>query len=140
MNETPKREARDQQRVERPKEERHNGGATPPPRETEREEEGHLTESAQVTEGQARPSLVDRNGQEGFQARWHAVQMDFVDEPRAAVERADALVAEVIDYLSEALAAERETVKRAWSQEDETEELRLALQDYRALFDHLISI
>ena len=45
----------------------------------------------------------------GFRTRWEAVQTGFVDEPRKAVEEADALVAQVIKRLSEVFADERTT-------------------------------
>ena len=37
-----------------------------------------------------------RGGHAGFERRWHQVQVAFVDEPRAAVEQADELVAELM--------------------------------------------
>src|ERR1022692_4821475 len=44
---------------------------------------------------------------DGLRKRWAEVQTAFVDEPRAAVERADSLVAETIKHLAEIFAAER---------------------------------
>ncbi len=121
---------------------RHNGGATHPQSEVSTREEARVTEETRATEEKATLLLVGRNDKEDFQSRWHTIQMGFVDEPHGAVENADALVAEVIDYLSKALAAERDTVNQDWMHEDNlsTEELRLALRDYRTLFNHLISI
>jgi hypothetical protein len=75
-----------------------------------------------------------------FLERWNEVQATFVDEPRQAVERADALVAEVIQELARVFAEERRRLELAWSGGDEvtTEDLRLALQRYRDFFHVLL--
>jgi len=77
-----------------------------------------------------------------FHTRWTDVQAAFVDEPRAAVERADSLVAEVMKKLAEGFAQERASLERQWDRGDNvtTEDLRLALQRYRSFFDRLLKI
>jgi len=74
--------------------------------------------------------------------RWTDVQSAFVDEPRTAVEQADALVADVMKRLASGFADERSSLESQWSRGDDvsTEDLRLALQRYRAFFDRLLSI
>jgi hypothetical protein len=66
----------------------------------------------------------------------------FVDEPRQAVEKADALVAGAMKRLAEVFAAERERLEKQWDRGDSvsTEELRLALRRYRAFFGRLLSV
>lgn len=78
----------------------------------------------------------------GFRTRWEAVQTGFVDEPRKAVEEADALVAQVIKRLSEVFADERTKLEQQWDRGDQssTEDLRLALRKYRSFFDRLLSL
>lgn len=78
---------------------------------------------------------------DGFRDRWDRVQTGFVDEPRSAVQQADALVSEVIDELSRSLAAERERLEGRWSagEDTSTEDLRVALQRYRDFFDRLLT-
>src|SRR5262245_24713483 len=78
----------------------------------------------------------------GYRTRWDAVQTGFVDEPRRAVEEADALVAQVISRLTEVFAGERTSLERQWDRGDEisTEDLRLALQKYRSFFERLLSL
>jgi hypothetical protein len=78
----------------------------------------------------------------GYRTRWEAVQTGFVDEPRKAVEEADALVAQVIKRLSEVFADERTNLEHQWDQGDRisTEDLRIALQKYRSFFDRLLSL
>jgi len=85
-----------------------------------------------------RPLLGDT---ENYRRRWEAVQTGFVDEPRRAVERADALVAEIIQELSKSFAQERNGLETQWSEGDQvsTEDLRVSLQRYRSFFDRLLT-
>jgi hypothetical protein len=78
----------------------------------------------------------------GFRTRWEAVQTGFVDEPRKAVEEADALVAQVIKRLSEVFADERTNLEHQWDRGDQisTEDLRVALRKYRSFFDRLLAL
>ena len=80
-------------------------------------------------------------GAANYRALWDAIQKRFVDEPRGAVEQADALVTEVVHELAETFTAERAALERQWSQGDQTstERLRLALQRYRSFFNRLLS-
>ena len=89
--------------------------------------------------GQALFSEADADD---LQQRWRGVQTAFVDEPRAAVEQADALVAEVMQRLTDGFARERAGLERQWSggQDVSTEELRLAIRRYRSFFDRLLSL
>lgn len=78
----------------------------------------------------------------GFRTRWEAIQTGFVDEPRKAVEEADALVAQVIKRLSEVFADERANLEHQWDRGDQisTEDLRVALRKYRSFFERLLSL
>lgn len=75
-----------------------------------------------------------------FRDRWSEIQTAFVDEPREAVERADALVADVIQELARTFVGERRRLEAAWSggREVSTEDLRVALQRYREFFHVLL--
>lgn len=77
-----------------------------------------------------------------FRSRWEAIQTGFVDEPRKAVEEADALVAQAVARLAEVFSEERATLERQWDRGDNisTEDLRIALRRYRAFFDRLLSV
>jgi hypothetical protein len=77
-----------------------------------------------------------------FRHRWNDIQTAFVDEPRQAVERADALVATAIKRLAEIFAQERSTLEQQWARgaDVSTEDLRVALQRYRGFFDRLLSV
>jgi hypothetical protein len=86
--------------------------------------------------------LLSSEESDDFHARWDAVQVSFVDEPRRAVQQADALVAGAIKRLAEIFADERAALDRQWDRGDSvsTEDLRLALQRYRSFFGRLLSV
>jgi hypothetical protein len=77
-----------------------------------------------------------------FRHRWNDIQTGFVDEPRQAVERADALVATAIKRLAEIFAQERGVLEQQWARGGDvsTEDLRVALRRYRGFFDRLLSV
>jgi len=74
--------------------------------------------------------------------RWSDIQAGFVDQPRRAVEQADMLVAECTERLTKTFVTTRERLEQQWSRGEQvtTEELRVALQRYRAFFDRLLSV
>ena len=74
-------------------------------------------------------------------SRWKSIQADFVDEPRKAVEEADALVAELMQRLASVFAAERANLEQRWSGGDgvSTEDLRVSLRRYRSFFERLLA-
>jgi enoyl-CoA hydratase/carnithine racemase len=78
----------------------------------------------------------------GYRARWSGIQTGFVDEPRKAVEEADALVAALMKRLAEVFADERRQLEAHWEKSDKvsTEDLRIAMQRYRSFFERLLSI
>ena len=90
----------------------------------------------------ANAALFPENESRDFHKRWTDIQTAFVDEPRRAVERADELVAEVIKRLADSFAHERSRLEGQWGRGDNvsTEDLRVALQRYRAFFDRLLNI
>lgn len=90
-----------------------------------------------------RPAALFPDGDaERLRSRWTEIQADFVDAPRQAVERADSLVAEAMKRLAEVFASERAGLEGQWDRGDRvtTEDLRVALQRYRAFFDRLLSV
>jgi hypothetical protein len=85
--------------------------------------------------------LFPQDELQDFRLRWDQVQTSFVDEPRAAVEQADSLVASVVKRIAEQFAAEREQLEMQWDRGENvnTEDLRQALKRYRAFFDRLLA-
>jgi hypothetical protein len=82
--------------------------------------------------------------EDGTQLRgqWDVVQTTFVDDPRGAVQQADALVAQTIQNLAASFSGERSRLEDQWGQGQDvsTEDLRVAFQRYRSFFDRLLSI
>ena len=77
-----------------------------------------------------------------LRGRWDRVQTGFVDEPRAAVQEADELVAQAMKRLAEVFSEERARLEQQWDRGDNvnTEDLRIALKKYRAFFQRLLSV
>jgi len=89
-----------------------------------------------------REPLLAKDVVQEFRSRWDQVQTGFVDEPRAAVERADELVAQAIKRLAENFATARNRLEEQWDRGDNvsTEDLRVALRKYRAFFHRLLAV
>ena len=79
---------------------------------------------------------------ERFRSDWSSIQTGFVDEPRKSVEKADQLVARVVQRLAESFSQEKSRLEGQWGKGEDvsTEELRVALQRYRSFFDRLLSV
>lgn len=77
-----------------------------------------------------------------LRARWAGVQAAFVDDPKECVQKADVLVADLVDQLTTGFAHARSRLEEQWSrgQEASTEDLRLALMHYREFFERLLAV
>lgn len=86
--------------------------------------------------------LFEGNAAEKFRTRWLAIQSKFVDDPSASVKDADDLVADVIQNITSNFADRRGSLERQWSGggDTSTEDLRLALKQYRSFFERLLSL
>ena len=73
--------------------------------------------------------------------QWKEIQAEFVDEPRKAVQDADALVAELMQRLAQMFASEREQLESRWSSggDVDTKDLRHGLRQYRSFFERLLA-
>jgi len=89
-----------------------------------------------------RTMLFEDQEARDFRTRWTDAQAAFVDSPREAVQRADSLVAEAMKRLAEVFSKERANLEGQWDRGDNvtTEDLRIALQRYRAFFDRLLNV
>ncbi|MBJ6638498.1 hypothetical protein H4K36_12470 [Streptomyces sp. DHE7-1] len=71
-----------------------------------------------------------------------------MEEPRSAVEEADRTLEEIAARFGEAVNRRRRTLRTSWQNGEEnvpghgtdTEQLRLALRDYRELADRLLHL
>ena len=110
---------------------------TSPADEPEVAGQGHADRSMTFSVPDAEPESIPGSPAASATAsestRWHEIQVMFVDDPRSAVE----LAAGLVDDSSQALVAfvkeQQDSLLAAWHGEDAgTEELRVALQHYRA--------
>jgi hypothetical protein len=81
---------------------------------------------------------IDRD----FRHRWRDIQSGFVDQPRASVEQADELVAQLMQRLAQSFSEQRSKLEKQWEASDKvsTEDLRVALTRYRSFFERLLSV
>jgi hypothetical protein len=85
--------------------------------------------------------LLSREQSDQLTNQWEEIQASFVDQPQEAVEKADALVADLMERITSSFATERERLEKQWAEGDDvsTEDLRVALTRYRSFFDRLLS-
>jgi hypothetical protein len=93
-----------------------------------------------VAEGGSLVGLLNRDQSEHFRTLWNGIQGKFIDEPRVAVQQADALVSEVVEQITQMFASEHSTLEAQWNQGNDvsTEDLRQALRRYRSFFNRLV--
>jgi hypothetical protein len=77
-----------------------------------------------------------------FRSRWTEVQSAFVDDPRDCVQKADGLVADVVDKLTSGFSHARSQLEEQWDRGEDvsTEDLRIALKRYREFFERLLAV
>ena len=90
---------------------------------------------------QPAPQLLADDELQTILVRWKDIQAEFVDEPRKAVQDADALVADLMQRLARMFASEREQLESQWASGNEvsTEDLRCGLRRYRSFFERLLA-
>ena len=66
----------------------------------------------------------------------------FVDDPKECVQKADVLVSDLVEQLTNGFAQARSRLEEQWSRGEEasTEDLRLALMHYREFFERLLAV
>lgn len=99
------------------------------------------------TAGAGKPSATGDRPEPIFHAdtademrqRWHEIQATFVDDPRDALRRADELTGQVLKSLSTALEDRRNALEHGVTGGD-TEQLRIALRQYRLMLDQVLAL
>jgi len=86
--------------------------------------------------------LFEEDAARKFRSRWLAIQSKFVDDPSDSVKQADDLVADVIKNVTMNFANRRVALEKQWNGGDNTstEDLRVALKQYRSFFDRLLTL
>jgi hypothetical protein len=76
--------------------------------------------------------LLSAETESDLLSRWTEIQMSFVEDPLASVQSADALIAEIGAAQLASFQERRSSLAGGWqSGQPDTEELRLALREYR---------
>jgi len=86
--------------------------------------------------------LFEEDAARKFRSRWLAIQSKFVDDPSDSVKQADDLVADVIKNVTMNFANRSVSLEKQWNGGDNTstEDLRIALKQYRSFFDRLLTL
>jgi hypothetical protein len=94
------------------------------------------------TEPSTDKTLFAHEDLSGLRSRWDDVQAAFVDDPKECVQKADALVAEVVEQLTTGFSEVRSRLEAQWARGEEasTEDLRIALKRYREFFQRLLAV
>ncbi len=104
--------------------------------------DGVVTQEARVsTEAEPLTTLLDQEVSGHLRRRWNEIQGKFVDDPRSAVQQADALVSDTVENIARMFASERSSLESQWNQgmDVSTEDLRKTLQHYRSFFNRLVA-
>ncbi|MEU5951409.1 hypothetical protein [Streptomyces sp. NPDC047525] len=92
--------------------------------------------------------LIPQDERDKLGLRLQQALNTFVESPRQAVEEADSLFDDAVRHLTETLTERRRTLRASWQgrqgteahTETHTEELRLALREYRESMERLLRI
>ncbi|MFI9820832.1 hypothetical protein ACIHFC_10235 [Streptomyces sp. NPDC052013] len=94
--------------------------------------------------------LLPRDDGDKLAAQLQHAVAGFVDTPRDAVREADQVLQELTERVTHAVTERRRTLRRSWQSADtgeggttaatDTEQLRLALRDYRELAEKLLHV
>ncbi|MFI6495091.1 hypothetical protein [Streptomyces sp. NPDC050564] len=87
------------------------------------------------------PELVPQGDRDKLTLRLQQALSTFVDSPHHAVEEADAVLDEVATLFTDTLTERRRVLRTGWQDPDtnaQTEELRLALRQYREITERLL--
>ncbi|MBV1941934.1 hypothetical protein ACFWBR_17680 [Streptomyces sp. NPDC060006] len=87
--------------------------------------------------------LVPQGERDKLTGRLQQALNTFVDSPRQAVEEADAVFDDVATQFTNTLTERRRVLRAGWQSQDtdaQTEELRLALRQYREITERLLDM
>ncbi|WP_369270748.1 hypothetical protein AB5J55_12525 [Streptomyces sp. R11] len=110
---------------------------------------GEARAAAPAKGGREVARLFPHDESDKFELKLQHAVSGFVDGPRGAVEEADRVLEELAARFTEAVTQRRRTLRGAWQATDpaeskggasstDTEQLRLALRDYRELAERLL--
>jgi hypothetical protein len=86
-------------------------------------------------------ALLTAEAESDMRSRWTAIQVSFVEDPRTSVEDADALVQEIATAFMASFRERTGELAAAWQHgEPDTEQLRLALRQYRSFIGVVLPV
>jgi hypothetical protein len=115
-------------------------------------EQSHGSHGSEQGQGSHGSRLLPRDESEKLSSRLQHAVAGFVDAPKSAVEEADHVLEEAAARFTDAVTQRRRTLRNSWQATDgggtegkpatstDTEQLRLALRDYRELAERLLRI
>ena len=111
-------------------------------REAARESAKELDSAVPPASDESAAPLFSSKESSRMRSRWESIQAAFVDEPRNSLQMADEIVSEAIHHLTEGFAVARKKLEQQGDQGNgaSTEDVRLSLRRYKALFERLLSI
>ena len=83
-------------------------------------------------------AMVDGASLSEFERRWHAVQADFIEDPRRAVGEAGGLIADLMEHVSKNLRQRRTELDRQGGGEPDTESMRQEMRRYKELMNRML--
>ncbi|KUO14186.1 hypothetical protein [Streptomyces sp. DSM 15324] len=106
------------------------------------------TRTAETTGTGATTALLPQEECDELASRMRHAVVGFVDGPRDAVAEADHVLEELAERVTDAVNRRRRTLRGSWQPADreseatapDTEQLRLALRDYRELSERLLHV
>jgi len=135
----PRQDQRQEERQERRQDERqeHRADVRQDERQNERQNDRQERRTAEARQESRQEQRLEQRPAGRLEDEWQAVQYEFVDDPKAAVRKADDLVTRAIEELT---TRHRSLAKQLEGNGDpQTEDLRLALHRYRELFKSLVA-
>jgi len=103
---------------------------------TEFAEPAAATSEPAAGERPADEELFAEDAVRRFRERWREVQAGFVDDPSEAVRGANELVDEIMHELAE----HKQRLEAGLGNQTDTEQLRVAIREYRAFFNQLLNV
>jgi hypothetical protein len=72
-----------------------------------------------------------------FRVRFEEIQSEFIDDPKAAVEKAERLMQEAIDRITKSMHERMQAMHRDREGKQDTEQMRMTMRTYREFFGSL---
>ena len=89
----------------------------------------------------ARPVATQQAGMwpeyDQYHERFHQVEMEFIEEPRAAVQKAEKLVQEAVERMTSGLRDQLQRMHGDVERESDTERLRQVMLNFRRFMDSM---